>query len=223
MNVAPPRELKTGTIIDDTLGVLERGAVPFVMFIVALALLNSAVGYYGLEYTSVLQQVLKGVLGFTIGVAATYFLYEAVLARTGLRSRQSEDAFLPFIGLAIVTALGIMLGLVALVIPGLYLIARWSIAAPVLMIEGKGPIKAMQDSWERTKGSDFSIFVAVLLFFGIPWLASIAAGVVLGPEDPLGIVLSQLASAVASALGVAMAAALYGRMVGGKQEAAVPA
>jgi NhaP-type Na+/H+ or K+/H+ antiporter len=219
MSVAPPRELKTGVIIDETLGVLERCAVPFVMFIVALALLNSAVGYYGLEYTSVLQQVLKGVLGFTIGVAATYFLYEAVLARTGLRSRQSEDAFLPFIGLAIVTALGIMLGLVALVIPGLYLIARWSIAAPVLMIEGKGPIKAMQDSWERTKGSDFSIFVAVLLFFGIPWLASIAAGVVLGPEDPLGIVLSQLASVLTSALGVAMAVGIYGRMIGGKQEA----
>lgn len=219
MPVAPPRELKAGTIIDETLGVLERCAVPFLLFVVALTALNGAVGYYGLEYTSVMQQVLKGVVGFTVGVAAAYFLYEAVLARTGLRSRQSDDAFLPFIGLAVITTLAIMVGLIALVIPGLYLIARWSIAAPVLMIDGKGPIKAMQDSWERTKGSDFSILVAVLLFYGVPTLASIAAGFVFGPEDPLGIGLSQLASAVASAFGVAMAVGIYGRLVGGKQDA----
>jgi len=221
MSVAPPRELKTGVIVEETLGVLERCAIPFVLFIVALTVLNGAVGYYGLEYTSVTQQLLKGVVGFTVGVAAAYFLYEAVLARTGLRSRQSDDAFLPFIGLAVITTLAIIVGFIALIIPGLYLIARWSIAAPVLMIDGKGPIKAMQDSWERTKGSDFSILVAVLLFYGVPTLASVAAGLVFGPEDPLGIGLSQLASAVASALGVAMAAGIYGRMVGGKEDAKV--
>ena len=221
MSVAPPRELKAGTIIDATLAVLERCAVPFLLFIVALTLLNSAVAYYGLEYTSVTQQVLKGVVGLTVGIAAAYFLYEAVLARTGLRSRQSDDAFLPFIGLAVITTLAVMVGLIALVIPGLYLITRWSIAAPILMVDGKGPIKAMQDSWDRTKGSDFSILVAVLLFYGVPTLASVAAGIVLGPEDPLGIGLSQLASAIASALGVAMAVGIYGRMVAGKEEAKV--
>ena len=72
-----------------------------------------------------------------------------------------------------------------------------------------------------TKGSDFSILVAVLLFYGVPTLASVAAGIVLGPEDPLGIGLSQLASAVASALGVAMAVGIYGRMIGGKEDAKV--
>ena len=221
MSVAPPRELKAGTIIDATLGVLERCAVPFVLFIVALTVLNGAVGYYGLEHTSVTQQVLKGVVGLTVGIAAAYFLYEAVLARTGLRSRQSDDAFLPFIGLAVITTLAVMVGLIALIIPGLYLMARWSIAAPVLMVDGKGPNKAMQDSWDRTKGSDFSILVAVLLFYGVPTLASVAAGIVLGPEDPLGIGLSQLASAVASALGVAMAVGIYGRMIGGKEDAKV--
>lgn len=216
MTVAPPRDLKAGTIIDETLGVLERCAIPFLLFIVALTLLNGAVGYYGLEYTTVTQQVLKGVLGFTVGVAAAFFLYEAVLARTGLRSRQTDDAFLPFIGLAVISTLGILAGLVALVLPGLYLIARWSVAAPVLIVGGKGPIKAMQESWERTRGSDFSILVAVLLFYGVPTLLSIGAGVVFGAEDPVGIGLSQLASVVASALGVAMAVAIYGLLVAGR-------
>jgi hypothetical protein len=221
MVALPTRELKVGTIVDETLGVLERCAVPFLVFVAALTVLNGAVGYYGLEYTSLTHQVLKGVFGFTIGVAAAYFLYEAVLARTGLRSRQSDDAFLPFIGMAVISTLAVMVGLVALIFPGLYMIARWSIAAPVLMVDGKGPIKAMQDSWERTKGSDFSILVAVLLFYGVPTLASAASGLVFGPEDPLGIGLSQLASAVASALGVAMAVGIYGRLVGGKEEAKV--
>lgn len=223
MPVAPPRELKAGTIISDTLDVLERCAVPILVFIVALTAFNAAVAYYGLEYTSFTHQVLKGVVGFTVAIAGTYFLYEIVLARTGLRPRGGDDAFLAFIGLSIISAVCIMLGLVALVLPGLYLIARWSIAAPTLMIDRKGPIKAMQDSWERTKGSDFTILVAVLLFYGVPTLASAASGYFFGPEDPLGISLSQLASGVATGLGVAMAAALYGRMVGGTGRAKVPA
>ena len=216
MSVAPPRELKAGTIIDETLGVLERCAIPMLLFIVALTLLNGAVGYYGLEYTSVTQQVFKGLFAFTVGVAGAFFLYEAVLARTGLRSRATDDAFLPFIGLAILSTLAVIAGFIALIVPGLYLIARWSVAAPVLIVGGKGPIKAMQDSWERTKGSDFSILVAVLLFYGVPTLASIAAGFVFGPEDPMGIGLSQLASVAASALGVAMAVAIYSLLVAGR-------
>ena len=70
MPVAPPRELKIGSIIEETLGVLERSSVPALLFVVALTLVNGATAYFGLEYTSFGQQAAKGVLGFTIGVAA---------------------------------------------------------------------------------------------------------------------------------------------------------
>ena len=217
MSVAPPRELKTGVIIDETLGVLERCAVPFLLFIVALAVLNGAIGYYGLEYTTVTQQVLKGVVALTISIAASFFLYEAVLTRTGLRSRQTDDAFFPFVGMAIITALAVMVGLVALVIPGLYLITRWSIAQPLLVGRGTGVMESLGESWERTRGNEFSIIVAALALALAPIVVMIATAVFFEETSPVRIVVTQLASSAMSAIFLGMGVAIYGLMMGGSE------
>lgn len=48
----------------------------------------------------------------------------------------------------ILTGLGIMLGLVLLILPGLYVFARWYLAAAVLVRDGGGRRAAMQHSWD---------------------------------------------------------------------------
>src|SRR5690606_12602700 len=108
-----------------------------------------------------------GVLGFTIGVAAAYFLLEAMLRKNGFLSANSDDAFLPYVGLSILYILGVGLGLILIILPGLFLMARWSVASPVVIARGGGPIKAMQESWERTKGNEFPILIAIVILFGV--------------------------------------------------------
>lgn len=216
MPVAAPRELKIGTIVDETLGVLERCKVPALVFVTLLTVINAAATYYGLAYTSVPHELAKGAFAFTVGLVGAYLLFEAMLRRTGFLAGEAEDAFLPYIGLSILYMLGVGLGLVLIVLPGLFLMARWSVASPLVIVRGGSPIKAMQDSWERTKGNEFPILVAIVVLFGLLIAISIFASWRLGQEDPLGIIVSQVVSSATSLIGVAMGVALYGLLVVGR-------
>ena len=48
----------------------------------------------------------------------------------------------------ILVGLGVLLGLVLFILPGLYIFARWYVAGPLLIREGAGRRAAMQRSWD---------------------------------------------------------------------------
>lgn len=220
MPVPPPRELKIGMIVDETLDVLEHCKVPALVFLAVLTLINGAAAYFGLDYTSFTHELAKGVFNFTVGIVGGYVLFEAMLRKTGFLARGTEDSFLPYVGLSILYALGVGLGLILILLPGLFLMARWMVASPLLIARGGGVMAAMRDSWERTRDNEFPILVAMLVLWGLPVAVTIFAGIRFEQEDPVGIVVSQIASRVISVIGIAMAVALYGLIVAGRSATA---
>lgn len=86
-------------------------------------------------------------------------------------------------GAALLTAAPVGIGLILLVVPGLYLMARLFLIAPVVMIERAGPVAAISRSWALT---ETSVWKLVLLF-------------VLGGLAVLGLTL--LAGGLGSAIG----------------------
>ncbi|MEO7248491.1 MAG: hypothetical protein ABIW31_08560 [Novosphingobium sp.] len=71
---------------------------------------------------------------------------------------------LPVLGLYILWFLGVGLGWVLLVIPGLMLMTMWSAAMPALVGENIGVIAAFGRSRELTRGSRWNIFGTLLIF-----------------------------------------------------------
>ncbi|HKD20508.1 MAG TPA: hypothetical protein VKB71_00785, partial [Rhizomicrobium sp.] len=71
---------------------------------------------------------------------------------------------LPLIGLSIVSTLGVMLGLVLLVVPGIILALGWAIAVPVRVIERTGVFASLSRSWQLTSGYKGTIFLLFLVF-----------------------------------------------------------
>lgn len=63
------------------------------------------------------------------------------------------SVLLPAIGISLLATLGAALGLLLLVVPGVILFLRWSVAAPVLVQERRGVFGSMTRSAELTKGS----------------------------------------------------------------------
>lgn len=211
--VAPPRQLKIGTIIDKTLGVLEHTAVPAAIYVAGLTLVNAALKYFTVSMTRPTELAGVAFVQFVVGLTAAYFALDMLLQKTGLRTRK-EDVFFAYFGLSLFYILGVMAGFLLIFLPGLVIMARWSLAQPMMIARGDGIMQALGGSWERTKGNEFQIIVAVLALYIVPVAFLIASSVMFDPADPVGIVLQQLLSSIMSVLGLAMGVALYGLMEG---------
>jgi hypothetical protein len=214
MPIPTPRNLNISVIVDETLGVMERCARPALVYAATLAAINAAIKYFTLEMTAPTDQLVIGLGTFAVGVIAAYVLIDAMLAKTGLRERAERDMFLPFVVLVVLYTLGFVAGLILIVIPGLVIFARWSLAQPMLMAQGIGPKQALGESWARTSGAELPILVAALALLAVPVAVIVACAMLFDPSDPVGIVIAQLAGSATSVVSVAMGVALYG-LIGG--------
>jgi Membrane domain of glycerophosphoryl diester phosphodiesterase len=124
-----------------------------------LSISLSIVGFFWLSGALVeaVQDVRDGKIDTTIG---------ELFARTRPR--------LPsLIGAGLVAGVAILAGLL-LIVPGLYLLTRWSLLTPVIVLEGRPAREAFRRSWELVQGNGWRVFaviavtlVATILLSGI--------------------------------------------------------
>jgi hypothetical protein len=91
-----------------------------------------------------------------------------------------------------------------LIIPGIMLAVRWSVALPACVVENKGPFESMRRSADLTIGHRWKIFgIFVLLLVGVIVAAIIVAaivGVIVAVGGIVGIVLAAVIGFVAMAI-----------------------
>jgi hypothetical protein len=79
-------------------------------------------------------------------------------------------AAMPVLGqlllVGVVAGVGIVIGFILLVIPGLILITIWCVVAPVVVLERPGGLRALGRSRELVRGNGWRVF-AVILLLGI--------------------------------------------------------
>ena len=91
------------------------------------------------------------------------------------------DAFTPVFLAVTVAALGILLGLVALIVPGIYVFVRWYFVPQAVMIDGMRGLGALTRSGEVVQGSWWRVAATVLLanllvaLVSVPVLAPVQA------------------------------------------------
>ena len=129
--------------------------------------------------------------------------------------------FVPVIVVSILFGIGVAIGLVLIIIPGLILLTIWSVAVPVTVIERPGIFAAFGRSRQLVKGNGWPVFGTILLV----WLIAIVVGALGGLlASAFGGVIGALIVAIIGALiapVVALTAALiYFTLVEGKQPAA---
>lgn len=217
MATLPRRKLNMGMIIDRTVEVLSQNIVAGLIFIVVFGGLGTLTDY--LAQGAVPRQLLFSLIVALATIFGAYLLSQAMLRKTGLLSYQGPPRILAYFGLGIITVLASGLGLILFIIPGLILMARWSIAGPLLIAEGKGVTQSLGESWETTRGSEMPIilvFLILVLLFSV-----IAAGASLYvPEVGMpATVVSKLAGAVGNVMSAATGVAIYGLLTGGQNAA----
>lgn len=160
-----------------------------------------------------------------IGVFALYFvlgvLLQAMLIVATIRDMRSQDVdiglcfaeamkrFLPLIGLAILSLLGIGLGLILFIVPGVILLLMWMVAVPVMVVENLNITDSLKRSAELASGSKGMMFLLMVIFI-------IASGMLSGMAEGIGffdsttsVVMTVIAETAVAAVQAAGIAAIY--------------
>lgn len=147
------------TIIEQSAGDNDAGAV--VASLVALAV--SIIGYFWIQGVLVVlaADVRDGVPDHTFGE-----LFERVRPRLG-----------SLIVAGVLAGIGIAVGLLLLIVPGLYLLTRWSMIAPALLLENLSATESFTRSHELVRGRAWPVFGLLILLFVINVLVG---GVIVG-------------------------------------------
>ena len=135
------------------------------------------------------------------------------LLRDRLPDGKGYRRFGSIFGSGFLSGLAIALALVALVIPGIYLVARWSIAVPTIVAENRSSSESLTASWERTAASILPIFlvylVAMIVWGGSIWLSIVFSTGTIDVNSMMLIVLGNALVGGVSVLGWVLSVAIY--------------
>jgi hypothetical protein len=118
-------------------------------------------------------------------LAAQYYLTAGALERLGLREPGGRNRFGAFWGLNILSGLGIALGFLFLILPGIYLSARWAVASVVLLAEDDTVSVALGESWAVTRPNLWAIIATLLVIFVPACLLAFGISIPLYSREPM--------------------------------------
>ncbi len=130
--------------------------------------------------------------------------------------RSVAPVVMPLIGAGILAGLGIVLGLVLLVVPGLYLLTIWAVIAPVIVVERRGVFDAFGRSRRLVRGSGWPVFWTGVVSFLITFVAALAfAAIAVAVSEGIlvEIVLLTLGATFTAPIPALVASVLYFRLL----------
>jgi hypothetical protein len=149
--------------------------------------------YIILGLVTLVFALLLGWLGAIIGALAsivgTFWLQGALVeavqdVRDGKQDLSIGEMFqrvqprLPALIVAgILAGLGIALGLILLIVPGLFLLTIWSLIVPTIVLEGKSAGESFGRSRELVKGNGWSVFGVIVITIAVLIVARIIVSV----------------------------------------------
>jgi hypothetical protein len=138
-----------------------------------------------------LAGVVGGILGAVLGFAATYVVQASLIkavqdvrdGRVDLDLSETVRAafpyILPVIGASILAGIGITIGFILLIVPGLILLTFWCLIIPFIVIGGSGVFASFGNSWRTVRGYAWRVFGTYVLVFLILVAFSIVLGLIL--------------------------------------------
>lgn len=142
-------------------------------------------GMVGVVLVSIVISMLIGALVQGALTRATVSASEGRRATFGESLAASLRVVFPLIGLSILFSIGVTLGFLLLIVPGIILLLMWAVAVPALVVEREGVRAAFSRSNELTKGARWKILGLFLVLIVCYWLLQILVGAIgMGSYDP---------------------------------------
>jgi hypothetical protein len=210
------RQIDIGDIVSTVFDLYFKYAAVLLPIAAVLFLIEAAFRLLGLASTAL--ALLAGAVGLILGT-----IYTGIVVRlvddvrdgrldqsVGELARSVSPVLLPLIAVSILAGLGIAIGFLLLIIPGLILVTLWAVVAPVTVLERPGVFAAFGRSRELVRGNGWQVFGVIVLFV----LIFIAIGILLGIVgailgDAGEVILNYVGSVITAPLVALASAVLY--------------
>ncbi len=170
--------LRVGAVLGRSLGIWFKNFIPFTL--ISLIAFSPLILYLivfltqplTLESVQTFQRIMP-IGAILLGmIAAGGMTYGVIMqlrgqpASIGTSLRVGVSRMLPVLGVGLLSALFVALGVLALVVGAFVVLCGVWVAVPVAVVEKPGVMASIKRSWELSKGSRWSIF-AILLIVGL--------------------------------------------------------
>ena len=164
-------------------------------------LLIAFVIYVGAAIVAALLGLAGGIglfLGWIINLIAAFLVQAALVkavqdvrdGRVDLNLGETVSAVVPYLlpvaAASILAGIGISIGFILIIVPGLVLLTFWSLIVPSIVIGGEGVFGSFGKSWRTVRGYAWHVFGTYVLVFLILIVFNIVLGLVLLALPPGG-------------------------------------
>ena len=190
-----------GRVVGQTFGLIGRNFFPFAL----LALLLVGAPRFAIMYVQATllaegsqTAAMVPLVGGLFSLVTTYIL-QGSLTRASVDDLSNKGVnigaalgdglryFFPLFIVALLVGLGVGLGLLLFIIPGLFLMVRWAVSAPIVVVEREGPTSSIGRSAELTRGYRWAVFGFVLLYLVFAYATLIGLTIVLSATGLMGV------------------------------------
>ena len=191
-------------------------------------LVSTAVVLFSVQF--VLTLVLSTAAAFALAILfwALSILYQGIVVelvkdiQDGRRDhsirdliRSVEPVFWPLAAVSVLFGIGVGIGFIFLIVPGLILLVIWSVVAPVTVLERPGVFAAFGRSRQLVHGNGWNVFAVIVVVFLSVLVVSVGVGLLAGSLGSVGRAFVQWALDSALAPITALSASvLYFALVG---------
>jgi hypothetical protein len=204
---------------------LPIALVIYLVIAAATLLLDLVLGNFGLLVALVLSFV--GI--FWLEGAIVLAVQDVRDGRVDLSTQETLSKVRPFlgalIGAGLLAGLGILVGFILLIVPGLILLTWWSLIAPVIVLESSAVIASFGRSRELVRGHGWQVFGVIVVSFLINVVASIILSLALSwlSSGPRSFVQSLVSNTVITPFIAAAWTLMYFKLRGEPEPVAEPA
>lgn len=227
------RKLDIGAAIS---GAFDLYAKNWQLLITLSLLVYAVVGvlvaiFLGVLFTSVTAAAVLSIVLLVLGLLASYLVQGMTILAVADMERGASDISIgsllgraqsrlgALIGTSLLAALGIMVGMVLLVVPGIYLMVMWAFVAVIVMLEGISGGTALSRSKEIVSGNGWMMLLLLIIVAVIGGVANgVIGGIVRGISPSL--VLDQflgfvVPGAIVGPFGALVSVLAYRQLTGG--------
>jgi hypothetical protein len=162
-------------------------------------LVSTAVVLFSIQF--VLTLVLSTAAAFALAILfwALSILYQGMVVelvkdiQDGRRDhsirdliRSVEPVFWPLAAVSVLFGIGVGIGFVFLIVPGLILLVIWSVVAPVTVLERPGIFAAFGRSRQLVHGNGWNVFAVIVVVFISVLVVSVGVGLLAGSLGSVG-------------------------------------